>query len=139
MGSKSVEHRMVTIEKYKKEDYGLICEMWQSQGLTAPPIGVLGDNGLIGKFDNNSLCSIFIFNPTSEMGMLEFMACNKNIEKAIRNYAIDIMLQNAIDFCKEMGYKYIYTATSSNKFISRLQNNGFIKKGRKQQHMFWGL
>lgn len=129
----------MTIEKYKKEDYSLICDMWQSQGLTAPPIGVLGDNGLIGKHNNDGICSIFIFNPTSEMGMLEFMACNKSVEKSIRNHAIDFMLQNAMDICSQMGYKYIYTATSSDKFIKRLEDNGFIKKGRRQQHMFWGL
>lgn len=130
---------MVTIEKYKKKDYEAVCKMWQSQGLTCPPMGVLGDNGLIGKLNDDNICSIFIFNPTSEMGMLEFMACNKNAEKAIRNYAIDIMLQKAIELCKKMGYKYIYTATSSNKFIKRLENNSFVKKGARQQHMFWGL
>jgi len=130
---------MVTIERYKKEDYELICNMWKSHGLICPPVDVLGDNGLIGKYENDALCSIFIFNPTSAMGMLEFMSCNKNYEKAIRNYAIDLMLENAVDLCKKMGYKYIYTATSSNKFINRLENNGFIKKGKQQQHMFWGV
>ena len=130
---------MVEIEKYKKKDYEAVCDMWQSQGLTCPPMGVLGDNGLIGRYQGQAICSIFIWNPTSKMGILEFMACNKNVEKTIRNYAIDILLQNAVDICRKMGYKYIYTATARNKFIQRLESNGFIKKGARQQHMFWGI
>ena len=130
---------MIQILDYKESHYDSVCKMWESNGLVCPPRGVLGDSGVICFEGGAPLCAIFIFNPTSEMGMMEFMVSNKNANKDIRGQAIDLMLQSAVEKCKEIGYIYIYTATSSAKFIDRLERVGLKKHGTPQQHMFWGV
>jgi len=71
--------------------------------------------------------------------MIEFQIANTKFKRDIRNEAIDLMLEKAIEICQKIGYKYIYTASYSPKYISRLEANGFKIKGEKQHHMFWGM
>ncbi|HUV84253.1 MAG TPA: hypothetical protein VMV86_01005 [Methanosarcinales archaeon] len=124
---------------YSRDDYDKVKDMWETQGSACPPIGVLGEKGLICWDGDIPLCAIFIFQPASEMGMIEFMVANIKADKKLRNKALDLILLKAIDLCQELGYKYIYTASSNIKFISRLEKKGFKRSGLPQQHMFWGL
>lgn len=138
MEQESIKFQLVA-RPYRLEDYPYIENMWNEQGENAPPMDVLGKDGIVITYEDNIVCAIFIFQPSSSMGMIEFQIANPLIDKEIRNEGIDVMIEKAVEICKKIGYKYIYTATYSEKFKKRLESNGFAVKGAKQYHMFWGL
>lgn len=125
--------------KYTPGDYKWLTYMWSTHGSNPPPEDVLSKHGIWIEYKNIPVCCVFMYHTGSSMCMMEFVVSNGDIKRKNRDASLDLMIEKAKQWALENGYKYIYTAISSLKYIKRLEKCGFLKKGTPQQHMFFGV
>ncbi len=137
MGQEDTGRGVVTID-YTPAMYKFIKYMWNTHKKEAPPADMF-KQGIVCGIGDTPLSAIFIYDTGVSMALIEWMISNAQAGRKNRNEAIDLMLNKAVSFCIEKGYKYIYTATGSPIFQKRLEKAGFKVKVTNQKHMFWGL
>ncbi|MEE8208532.1 MAG: hypothetical protein V3T88_06235 [Nitrosomonadaceae bacterium] len=122
-----------------EKDYEDLLNMWATHESMPPPLDVLSPYGVWVEYKGEPVCCVFMYDTGCSMCIMQFVISNGKMPKEIRNEGLDRMVEECIEWAKESDFKYIYTATSVQKYINRLEDNGFSKEGTLQQHMFWGL
>ncbi len=115
------------VRPYIQEDYILITS-WLSERSQKP-----WDNNFIPKIgftvlsESSSPIAIgFLRNCEGDICMIDSMIANPNIDRSIRDNALDLLSTSLIDIAKELEYKGILCLTSLPSIVKRSEKHGFI-------------
>jgi ATP phosphoribosyltransferase len=81
---------------------------------------------MISKGDVD-ICAGFAYFTNSNLAWCEFIVSNKKYKEEDRSEALEMLINNIVEACKNAGYKTIFTSVSNENLINKYQNCGFIK------------
>ena len=103
---------------------------WDDWNWNAPPKESLPNNGLGGFMVSKGdvdICAGFAYFTNSNLAWCEFIVSNKKYKEEDRSEALEMLINNIVEACKNAGYKTIFTSVSNENLINKYQNCGFIK------------
>ena len=106
------------IKRWALEGYGYIYSEHQF-----PKIGFIVDG----------VAAYFLYQTDSTICFLENLIANKNIEKEIRNQAIDLIIKELMKTAQDLGFRVAYATTNLPQVVTRairfgaqVDNNQFL-------------
>jgi hypothetical protein len=118
-------------------DYDTIALWWKKHGSYAPMRDHLPPIGIMVEKDREPICVGFLYNTDSKICVIEFIICDPEAEKELRDIALNHLIKTLRDIALELEYTAIYNSTGIKKFIGRLKEQGFKEADKNQTHMFY--
>ena len=107
------------VRNLNKDDYDFISKWWEWWRWKVIPSELLPDNGLSGLIVEKNgirIVSGFIITTNSKGAMLEWIVSNPEYKDKDRKYAIELLIQTAEEYCKELGFAYMFSI-GRNKYL----------------------
>jgi hypothetical protein len=112
----------------KEEDYKTICGWWKWWRWPVLPKNMLPDNGKSGfmvEKNNTPIVSAFLFITNSKGAKLEWVISNPKYKEKDRKQAIELLINNIEQVCKDMGLKYIFSIGRNEHLIKTHEKLGW--------------
>ena len=114
----------------KKSDWDTLVEWWNWwPGWTAPSKDFLPENGTGGimiEKDNIPIVAGFIYVTNSKGVLLEWIVSNPKYKQKDRKQAIELLIKEAEELTKKLGYKYMFTIGRSKSLIETHKKLGWF-------------
>ena len=114
----------------KKSDWDTLVEWWNWwPGWTAPSKDFLPENGTGGimiEKDNIPIVAGFIYVTNSKGVLLEWIVSNPKYKQKDRKQAIELLIKEAEEPTKKLGYKYMFTIGRSKSLIETHKKLGWF-------------
>lgn len=125
-----------SVRKFVDADYSMMFQWWREHDSFSPRPEHLSPYGIIIEIGEEPICCGFMYNTDSKICVFEFVVCNPEADKMDRDEALGLMIDQAILWSRDRGYKLIYTSIGIQKYIQRLEKKGFVRADINQTHMF---
>ena len=132
MESGNVVIRYFSYEK----DYAMIAAWWEAHGSKMMKPQHLPRTGIIIDINGQPVSAGFLYRTDSELCAFEFFVYDPNADKAVRNTALNALIDAAVSWAKDNGFSLVYLSTGIQKLTRRLQAKGFLQIDTGQSHMF---
>tara|TARA_R100001463_G_scaffold96675_1_gene151140 strand:- start:10107 stop:10517 length:411 start_codon:yes stop_codon:yes gene_type:complete len=112
----------------KEEDYKTICEWWRWWRWPVIPREMLpdkGKSGFIVEKNNIPIVSAFLYLTNSTGALLEWIVSNPEYREDDRKEAIELLITNAEDVCKNMGITYMFSIGRSKHLMKTHEKLGW--------------
>jgi hypothetical protein len=112
----------------KEEDYKTICEWWKWWRWPVIPREMLpdkGKSGFIVEKNNIPIVSAFLYLTNSTGALLEWIVSNPEYREDDRKEAIELLITNAEDVCKNMGITYMFSIGRSKHLMKTHEKLGW--------------
>jgi hypothetical protein len=109
-------------------DYSIAEAWWKDRDWKPVPKGMLSKSGLMAVENNKPVAACWLYPIAgSELCWVGFPIADKNIDKELRNKALDFIFHGLHEHARSLGYKYIITTTNLEHVKKRLENYGYVK------------
>lgn len=122
-----------------KKDYQDVCKWWIAQGWPALPESILTTSGFIVEHEGQKLAATWIFKTNCPIYIMEWTVGNPECKWEDRSEAIQMVTNAACQWAKEDGAKQVFTMTKVERFINKLEENGFMKTDSGMTHLVRSL
>jgi len=112
----------------KEEDYETICRWWKWWRWPVLPREMLpdkGKSGFIVEKNNVPIVSAFLYLTNSTGALLEWIISNPEYREDDRKEAIELLITNAEDVCKNMGITYMFSIGRSKNLMKTHEKLGW--------------
>jgi GNAT superfamily N-acetyltransferase len=116
------------VRNLNKDDYDFISKWWKWWRWKVIPRELLPDNGLSGLIvekDGIRIVSGFIITTNSKGAMLEWIVSNPEYKDKDRKYAIELLIQTAEEYCKGLGFTYMFSIGRNKHLIETHKKLGW--------------
>jgi len=128
------------VRKFDHHDYADVATWWVKQKWDVIPQDLLGVNGYIVEKDNQKLAATWIYRlQDSPWALMEWTVGNPDVNWDDRAQAIKMVTDEACKWAKNDGAKLVFTMTKSERFIEKLQEQGFTKSDSEMTHLIRSL
>lgn len=111
----------MNIRLFQPSDYSLISSWWKDHEWPSIPLTFLPKTGII--VDD---CAVgFLYCTDSKICLLEFVLVDPNADKVRRRTALDVLINEASELAKELGFEAIFASLSHKGLIARYEKHGF--------------
>jgi len=122
----------LNIRNLTKNDFKTLTKWWENwRGWgQAPPKDFLpgnGTSGFIVEKENIGIVAGFMYTTNSKAAILEWVISNPKYKEKDRKEALELLISGAENVAKSMGFRYIFTITSSNHLIKTHEKLGWTK------------
>lgn len=107
------------------DDYGLLCNWWDSWNFPCPPKECLPKNGLLVYDNEGPLYAGFMFFTDSNIVWMEWVVSNKEASLKRKRGALDFLVSLFGKIAKVANAKHIFTSTVRPEFVNSLRRCGF--------------
>jgi len=112
----------------KEEDYETICKWWKWWRWPIIPREMLpdkGKSGFIVEKNNIPIVSAFLYLTNSTGALLEWIVSNPEYRENDRKEAIELLITNAENVCKNMGITYMFSIGRSKHLMKTHEKLGW--------------
>ena len=112
----------------KEEDYETICKWWKWWRWPIIPREMLpdkGKSGFIVEKNNIPIVSAFLYLTNSTGALLEWIVSNPEYREDDRKEAIELLITNAENVCKNMGITYMFSIGRSKHLMKTHEKLGW--------------
>ena len=112
----------------KEEDYETICKWWKWWRWPVIPREMLpdkGKSGFIVEKNNIPIVSAFLYLTNSTGALLEWIVSNPEYREDDRKEAIELLITNAENVCKNMGITYMFSIGRSKHLMKTHEKLGW--------------
>ena len=116
------------VRNLKKDDYDFIAKWWKWWRWKVIPREMLPENGLSGLMVEKNgvrIVSGFIYMTNSTGAMLEWIVSNPYYREKDRKQAIELLIDTAEEFCKELGCDYMFSIGRNKHLIETHRKLGW--------------
>ncbi len=139
MGQENIEHKLVRARFDFNEHYDIVGSWWKKHKSLIPQREYLPENGLIVFVDDKPVCSGFMYKTDSVICILAWVVCNPDAGKKERDLGLTYLIQSFKEWSIKAGFKIIHSSVGGEKYLQRLENEGFIRTDKMKTHMFFGI
>ena len=118
----------LVVRNLKKDDYNYIAKWWKWWRWKVIPREMLPENGLSGLMvekDGVRIVSGFIYMTNSTGAMLEWIVSNPDYREKDRKQAIELLIDTAEEFCKELGCDHMFSIGRNKHLIETHKKLGW--------------
>ena len=111
-----------------EHDYEFISKWWEWWRWKVIPREMLPENGLSGLMVEKNgirIVSGFIYMTNSTGAMLEWIVSNPDYREKDRKYAIELLIDTAEEYCKGLGFNYMFSIGRSKHLIETHKKLGW--------------
>ncbi len=137
MGENSIRYKLVARGFHEKQDYDMMASWWKSHGSLPPKPEFLSTTGIVIEADHKPVCLGFMYRTDSKICVFEFVTCDPEAEKQVRDDALDYLIKAAKFWADTQGFTLTYTSVKTQKYISRLKKQDFIEVDNNMTHLFY--
>ena len=112
----------------KEEDYETICAWWKWWRWTPLPKTALPDNaksGFMVEKNGQPIVSAFLYLTNSTGALLEWIVSNPEYRQDDRKEAVELLINNAENFCKNIGITFIFSIGRSKHLMDTHKKLGW--------------
>ena len=120
-----------------EKDYDTVKAWWKAHGADIPKPEYLSETGLIIDVDKNPVAAGFLYRTDSAFCLFKWFVVNPEASREARDKALNYLVKSAVEWCKQAGYRAIYSSTNVRKMINRFEDAGFVQADRRVTHMFY--
>ena len=116
------------VRNLNEHDYEFISKWWEWWRWKVIPREMLPENGLSGLMvekDGVRIVSGFIYMTNSTGAMLEWIVSNPDYREKDRKYAIELLIDTAEEYCKGLGFNYMFSIGRSKHLIETHRKLGW--------------
>ena len=110
-------YHLIRNDKYMKQ-LSTWINQWKIDPIaieTLPRTGFVVDN----------IAALFVYETNSSLCFLDYLISNKEQDKIKTNEAIDILVEHAIKYCHDEGYKFMISNSKYETVVDRAKKHGF--------------
>lgn len=122
----------------KEVDYEIMKEWWDIRNFAGTPYEFTPSNGIMVLNGDQPVVGGFIVETNSNVAMLTSISSDPSLSKEDRGLALDVLIEDAINVCRMLGYGMISCACTIPTLMSRFEKHGLIKTDEGVSH-FGGL
>ena len=122
-----------------EKDYATVKAWWNAHGSNIPAPEYLSETGLIIDVDKNPVAAGFLYRTDSAFCLFKWFVVNPDASKEARDKALSYLIESAVAWCNQAGFKAIYTSTNVQKMIKRLEKAEFVQADKNITHLFYGV
>lgn len=111
----------MSIRLFNSSDYEMLSSWWKQHEWPSIPLSFLPKIGIIV----DDCVAGFIYSTDSKICWLEFIISDPKCEQKKRQDALNLLIQEASNTAKDLGYEVIFTLASHKGLIEKYKNNGF--------------
>lgn len=139
MGQENFKYKLVKRSFDFSKHYAIIQQWWKEYKSFAPLQEHLSQNGFIIYLEEKPICAGFVYKTDSKICWFEQQISNPDTDKEVRDAALSLLIDTAIDWASSENFSLIFTSTNSAKFQSRLEKTGFVVVDNNQTHLFYKI
>ena len=112
-----------------ENDYEVICKWWKWWRWPVLPKESLPDNGKSGfiiERNNVPIVACFLLVTNSKWGILEWVVSNPEYKQKDRKKAIEKLITEAEEVCRQMGMKHIFSVVKNQHLINTHKKLGWF-------------
>ena len=109
----------------KDKDYADVAEWWAKQDWPVMPQDHLTTAGFIAENGDKKLAATWIFATNCPIYIMEWTVGNPEADWKERAEAIDLVTNTACEWAKQDGAKMVFTMAKHERYMDKLQKNGF--------------
>ena len=112
----------------KEEDYETICKWWRQWEWPVIPKEMLPNNGkggFIVEKNNMPIVSGFLYLTNSTGALFEWVVSNPEYKEEDRKEAIELLINNVEQTCKNIGVKYIFSIGRNKRLMETHKKLGW--------------
>lgn len=121
------------------EDYKDVVKWWSKQGWPVLPAAILSSAGFIVEQENEKIAATWVFATNCPIYIMEWTVGNPDVKWENRSEGIQMVTNAACEWAKNDGAKQLFTMTKSDRFINKLEENGFQKTDSGMTHLIRSL
>jgi len=110
---------------------------WPEWAATSPTKDILPENGTSGlMIQKNGLPIVagFIYETNSKCALLEWIVSSPQYRDKDRNQAVELLITEAEQYCKKMGYDYVFSIGRDSNLIKKHKKLGwFVDPGNSRE------
>lgn len=114
----------------KESDWGTLVSWWEAwPGWPTPPRDFLPDNGkggLMIEKNGDPIVAGFLYQTNSKGILLEWIVSNPEYKEEDRNDAVEMLIIEAEQSAKRMGYVYMFTIGRQKNLIAKHKKLGWF-------------
>ena len=118
----------LNFRKLVEGDYETICKWWKWWRWPIPPKDFLpndGKSGFMVEKNNEPIVSGFLYVTNSNVVLLEWVISNPEYREDDRKDAIELLINEAEETCRKLGYKYIFTTVKNKHLVETHEKLGW--------------
>ena len=118
----------LTFRPLKEEDYETICKWWKQWEWPVIPKEMLPNNGkggFIVEKNNMPIVSGFLYLTNSTGALFEWVVSNPEYKEEDRKEAIELLINNVEQTCKNIGVKYIFSIGRNKRLMETHKKLGW--------------
>ena len=122
-----MENKLV-FRPLKEEDYETICKWWKQWEWPVIPKEMLpsnGKGGFIVEKNNMPIVSGFLYLTNSTGALFEWVVSNPEYKEEDRKEAIELLINNVEQTCKNIGVKYIFSIGRNKRLMETHKKLGW--------------
>lgn len=109
-----------------KDYYDLVTQWWVGHKFPIVPVDMLPEHLFVTYNSSGELTHfMFIYHTNSNLCWLAFPVSNPNLSKEDRKGCLEGMMKASVEYCKQMGFRYIFTTSPVESIQSKLTSVGF--------------
>lgn len=139
MGQKNAEYKLVRARFDFDKHYDIVGSWWKKHKSLIPQREYLPETGLIVFVDDKPVCSGFIYKTDSVICILAWVVCNPDANKKERDSGLNYLIKSFVQWSEKAGFKIIHTSVGGEKYLQRLEDEGFTRTDKGKTHMFYGM
>jgi hypothetical protein len=116
------------VRNLNKDDYSYIAKWWKWWRWKVIPKEMLPEKGLSGLMVEKNgvrIVSGFIYMTNSTAALLEFIVSNPDYREKDRKHAIELLIDTAEEFCKELGCDHMFSIGRNKHLIETHKKLGW--------------
>jgi hypothetical protein len=129
---------MFNVKQYFPDYYPELAGWWMQWGWDPVPEAFLPE-GLVVSHDFKNICAVFIYKTSTPICWIENYISDKDAEKEIRDGALDLLIEAAIEKSREDGYKLAMSSIRHASLGRRLEKSGFVISDKNMTVYMRGL
>lgn len=116
-------------------DYSDVSSWWKKQEWPVLPLELLTTSGFIIEDENNKIAATWVIKTNCPIYLMEWTIGNPEVKWEDRSTGIDLITNAACQWAKVDGASHVLTMTKNERFMNKLENNGFIKAESGMTHL----
>lgn len=115
------------IHEFKSDNFDMICSWAKMRNFAVPRYEHLPPTGYVISWQGRAVAAAFIVKTDARMAIISNMISNPDIDKFVRQDAIEVLIRFCSDRAKKEGFIIAVISSHIPYMKNKFEKNGFVK------------
>lgn len=109
-----------------RDYYDMLSQWWKGHKFPIVASDMLPEKIMLTRNNDNVLThAMFVYETNSDLCWLAFPVSNPSLTRPQKKGCLEAMMKASIEYCKQLGFKYVFTTSPVEAIQTKLTSVGF--------------